>query len=201
MTAPTAADDARVGFSLDARALRSDFWAEIFPRAHPVWVEIGPGRGEFLLTAARQYRERNFLAIERSQSRARAIEHRIGQKELQNARIVAADASCVVSLLPDACVAGYFVQFPDPWWKRRHERRRLWTADFVAAVRRTLAAGASVELVSDVEEYFALAQEQLAGEPGLECLASGRSDYASTSFARKALARGDAIYRSVHRRR
>jgi tRNA (guanine-N7-)-methyltransferase len=187
--------------ALDNSPLARDLWAGIFPNPNPVWVEVGPGRGEFLIAVARQNRERNFFAIERSSSRAESIERRIERNAIDNARVLNADASCVLRLLPAASVAGYFVQFPDPWWKRRHGRRRLWTRGFVAALSRTLVGGATIEMVTDVEEYFSVAQSHLGAEPALECVVSGRAEYGATSFARKALARGDAIYRSVHRRR
>src|SRR5262249_29218139 len=153
-------------FSPDLRSLGAGVWRDIFANPHPAWIEIGPGRGEFLLTAARRYRERNYFAIERSRSRAHAIEDRIRQKEIANARVIAADAPCVLALLPGACVAGYFVQFPDPWWKRRHERRRLWSTEFVAALERTLAPGGEIDFVTDVEEYFGVAQAYLDDNAG-----------------------------------
>jgi len=179
----------------------TDLWRGVFGNANPVWVEIGPGRGEFLVGVARQNTATNFFAVERSASRALGIEDKIENARLANARVVNAEAACLLALLPDACIAGYFVQFPDPWWKRRHGRRRLMTPELVAVLSRTLVADGTIELITDVEEYFLLAQDHLGAEPRLECLTSGRTDYGVTNFARKALARGDAIYRSVHRRR
>ena len=185
----------------DFRPLGGDLWHQLFGNAAPVSVEIGPGTGEFLVSAARQSRERNFFAIERSSTRAGAIARRIVELELRNARVLHADAACVLTLLPEASVDGYFVQFPDPWWKRRHQRRRLWTAEFVAQLRRTLVPGAPVELITDVAATFAAAEKLLGAEAGLECVASGPTAHAATNFARKALNRGDALFRSVYRRR
>ncbi len=120
---------------------------------------------------------------------------------LRNARVVNGDATCVLDLLPDACVAGYFVQFPDPWWKRRHHRRRVWTGPFVALLRGTLMPGGTIELITDVPDYFALAQKLLDADPELERVTAGPYEGAATAFARKARARGATIHRSVHRRR
>jgi tRNA (guanine-N7-)-methyltransferase len=178
-----------------------DCWRRIFGNDRPVAVEIGPGRGEFLLASARQTAARNFYAIERSAAHARAIAAKLARAGVANARVIAGDAVCLIDMLPPACVTAFHIQFPDPWWKRRHHKRRLWTPPFVAALRRALIHGGTVELTTDVGDYFALAQTCLGADPGLEVMTVGHPTELQTSFARKAAARGATIYRSVHRRR
>lgn len=183
---------------LDAAAVDgAALWLGVFGNHRPVSIEIGPGRGEFLIACARANPARNFFGIERSPRRARDLEGKL--RGLPNARVIYGDAPCLLHLLPDRCVAAYHVQFPDPWWKRRHRRRRLVTTAFVATVRRTLAIGGTIELLTDVAEYFSEAQQRLDGNPALECLSAGPFPTASSTFARKAQARGAQIYRSVHR--
>jgi len=182
-------------------ALPPDCWQRLFANDRPVAVEIGPGRGEFLLHNARTHPACNFFAIEHSASRAREIGAKLARSGLTNVRVIAGDATCLIDWLPDASVAAFHVLFPDPWWKRRHFKRRLWTPSFVAALSRALAQQGTVELVTDVDEYFALAQEQLAAEPRLEVVLVGEAEQLETSFARKARQRGAPLYRSVHRRR
>jgi tRNA (guanine-N7-)-methyltransferase len=182
-------------------ALAHDFWYGIFGNERPVAVEVGPGKGDFLLASARREPELNFFAIERSAARALRLRRRVESVGLRNVRILSADARCTLALLPDACVERYHVQFPDPWWKNRHARRRIWTPDFVALLRRTLRPGGSIEFVTDVADYFAAALPILDAEPGLERIVAAPIESAQTSFARKALARGDKLYRSEHRRR
>jgi tRNA (guanine-N7-)-methyltransferase len=174
----------------DLAPLRPDFWQEIFGNANPIAVEIGPGLGEFLITAAVRRRDRNFFAIERSSSRAAHIEQRLLDKRLTNARVLRGDATCVLTILPDACVGTYYVQFPDPWWKRRHYRRRLMTGSFVAELRRTLRPGGTIELITDVEEYYELAVAALDADTGLELLSTDLDLMTATSFSRKAHQRG-----------
>jgi tRNA (guanine-N7-)-methyltransferase len=190
-----------VALALDLEPLKPGFWVGIFGNDHPVTVEIGPGKGESLIRMSRTERHLNFFAIERSHSLARALGRRLHELDLRNARIIPGEATCILTLLPDACVARYSVQFPDPWWKRRHWSRRLWTPPFVAEVRRTLVRSGEVELVTDVGEYFELAQSQLDAESGLEPVAREVSTDLTTDFARKAARRGATIQRSVHRRR
>jgi tRNA (guanine-N7-)-methyltransferase len=179
----------------------ADCWRQIFGNERPVAVEIGPGRGEFLRGAARRDPARNFYAIERSAARARALHEQLLRSGLPNARVVAADASCLIELLPAASVAAFHLQFPDPWWKRRHHKRRLWTPRFAAALRRALVVDGRVEVITDVGEAFALAQRCLDADPGLEVMTVEHPSHLHTSFARKAARRGATIYRSVHRRR
>jgi tRNA (guanine-N7-)-methyltransferase len=181
--------------------LPADCWRQIFGNDQPVAVEIGPGRGEFLLVSARRVPARNFYAIERSAARARAIAAKLARAGVDNARVISGDAVCVIDLLPAACVAAFHIQFPDPWWKRRHHKRRLWTPHFVAALRRVLVLDGTVELVTDVGDSFALAQACLTTDPGLEEVTVAHPAELQTSFARKAAACGARIYRSVHRRR
>lgn len=177
---------------------RGDFWRGIFGNDRPVSIEIGPGRGEFLLAATRADPMRNFMGIEFSSSRARLTQAYL--KNCPNIRLLHGNAACLLSLFPDACVDAYHIQFPDPWWKRRHHRRRLLTSSFVATLARTLAEGGTIELLTDVAEYFDLAQRHLANDARLRCETSGPWAIATTSFARKAHAQGRDIYRSIHRR-
>jgi tRNA (guanine-N7-)-methyltransferase len=176
-------------------------WAQNFANDRPVAVEIGPGRGEFLLASAGRDPARNYYAIERSASRARAITAKLAGRGLANARVVSGDAACLIEALPEACVAAFHVLFPDPWWKRRHHKRRLWTPPFVAALRRALVTGGTIELITDVGDYFAVAQQHLNTDPELEVVTVGHPAAVETSFARKAARRGATIYRSVHRRK
>jgi tRNA (guanine-N(7)-)-methyltransferase len=154
--------------NLDSRPLPANLWREIFGDDRPVEVEVGPGRGEFLLAAAAAHPERNYFAIERSHSQTRLVAARLDAAGLANARVLQGDATCILQLLPDACVSAFHVLFPDPWWKRRHHRRRFWSATAVAHLRRTLVAGGTIGLVTDVEEYFRQAKRLLDDDPGLE---------------------------------
>jgi tRNA (guanine-N7-)-methyltransferase len=180
--------------------LPADCWRHLFGNAGPVAVEIGPGRGEFLAAEARHRPEWNFFAIEHSASRAAETAARLQRAGIGNARVVAGDATCLVEWMPPGSVSAFYLLFPDPWWKRRHHKRRLMTPRFVAAVASALHAGATIELVTDVDAYFADAQQVLDGEPALALETTAPRAALSTSFARKAIRRGAAIHRAVYRR-
>ncbi len=188
-------------FAPDWCALPSDFWFQIFGERRPIDVEIGPGLGEFLEAIATHHPDRSFFAIERAASRTRVVQQRIDRKGLTNVRVLCAEAECVLALWPDDCVDRFHIQFPDPWWKRRHHRRRLMNPAFVAELRRILRPGGSINLITDVEEYFALAQVALRGDSGLEEVPAELDDFTATSFSRKASVRGWRLSAAKHRKR
>lgn len=189
-----------IPFRLDCTPLPESFWTEIFRNRHRVAVEIGPGLGEFLEVIARSRLDWNFFAIERAPSRARAVQRRIDAAVLDNARVVCATAEFALALMPDACVDRVYIQFPDPWWKRRHHRRRLMTPAFVASVHRVLRSGATLEFVSDVAEYFAHTREILDAHPGLEPVPTETELLTATSFSHKADLRGWKVHAASYRK-
>ena len=131
----------------EARAL----WRAVFGNDHPVEVEIGPGRGEMLLTYAAAAPATNFFAIERSAGAADAIGAKAARRGLHNVRVIAADARCVLAyVLADASVAAYHIYFPDPWPKTRHRTRRLASRPFARDLARTLLPGGALHLASDL---------------------------------------------------
>jgi tRNA (guanine-N7-)-methyltransferase len=172
-----------------------EFWTHIFGNDRAVEVEIGPGTGTFMLSAASVRSHINFFGIERSRTRAGRLQAEINARLLPNARVLAADAACIVAMsIPPLSVSAYHIYFPDPWWKRRHHRRRLFTPDFAAALTRTLAPGGHLHVATDVDETFAQIIEAVGrcgsllrrdAAPGLRTTA--------TAFERKGLARGARI--------
>jgi len=141
-------------------------WAEIFGNTNPVEVEIGPGKGAFLLALARNHPERNFFGVEFSKRRAFRLARLIERDGPSNIIVIHADITCLVqTMIWPASVAAYHLYFPDPWWKPRHHKRRLFRDDFATALTRTLTPGGTIFLASDVQEYFAEMVQQFAAIP------------------------------------
>lgn len=185
----------------DVPAARLD-WAEFFGNTHPVEVEIGSGRGLFLVTAGQTHPELNFLGIEYDFKEARRAARRFQKRELQNVRLLGADARRAVPLLiADRSVAAVHIYFPDPWWKRRHKKRRIFAPDFIAEVSRILKPGGLLHAWTDVEEYFGVMEKMMRNTSGYRVLpppeeraAKNDMDY-HTSFERKKRKLGLPIYR------
>ena len=158
-------DAARPAYSLPA----PPSWQEVFGNAHPVEVEVGPGKGSFLLAAAKRTPEHNFFGIEFSRRRLHRIAQFIARDRPGNVRAIAADVGCVLHTLirPDS-VTAFHVYFPDPWWKRRHHRRRIFRDDFAAGLARALVPDGRILIATDVPAQFARILDQLDAVPSLE---------------------------------
>ena len=103
--------------------------AAIFGRQAPLQIEVGSGKGLFLRGAAAAQPECDFLGIEIAPKYAEFTAAALAKQKATNARIVAADAQRIFyELLPDECLAAVHVYFPDPWWKKRHRKRRVMNA-------------------------------------------------------------------------
>ena len=131
-------------------------WFAVFGNHHPVEVEIGPGRGEALLVWAAAAPATNFFAIERSGRAAEALRAAAARRGLENVRVVAGAAQCVLAHgVADDSVEAYHIYFPDPWPKTRHRHRRLFGGKLAGELRRTLVPGGAVHLASDIARLIA----------------------------------------------
>ena len=170
--------------------------AAIFGNARPVEVEIGTGKGGFLLERATARPELNFLGIEYAPAYCNYAADRFRRAGLENVRMLAADAAhCFKVCLVPGSLLRVHVYFPDPWPKRRHRRRRLIQPAFVDDARRTLVLGGELIIVTDHADYFRQIQGVLAHAEGLAAIpapaaAGGQAELVGTNFERKYAAQG-----------
>lgn len=131
----------------------------------PLVVDVGYGRGEFLLDLATRHPDRAFVGIEVSFKRSLKMARRLARSELRNVRLLEAPAEQVVrDLLPPGSVATFWLNFPDPWPKKRHHRRRLVQPRFVRELARRLVRGGILHVATDHVGYAEAIDEALAGE-------------------------------------
>ena len=134
--------------------------AAVFGRAAPLEVELGTGKGLFLAAAAAADPATNFLGSELAFKYAAHAAARAVKRGLVHVRVVHGDAARLVhEKLPYACARAIHVYFPDPWWKKRHHKRRLMRESVVRDIERVLAPGGRLHFWTDVEEYFRLTVE------------------------------------------
>lgn len=164
-----------------------------------VEIEIGPGNCGFLRAAALADPGTRFVGIEiLPGSLARA--HRGGPLP-PNLHLLEGDGGWMVRhLLAPASVDAFHVYFPDPWWKKRHHKRRLFQEDFCQAARRVLVPGGGVHVVTDVVPLFAEIRERLEAA-GFEAQSWTRSDsdLACSSYERKYRQQGRRFEAAVFR--
>ena len=166
----------------------------LFERAAPLEIELGAGRGDFILERAAATPGRNFLAVELASTIAQLMAVRAGRSGLENLKIVRMDARTLVNLmLPEASVDAFHIYFPDPWPKERHIKHRLFTDWFAASLKRKLRSDAPLFVATDVAEYaqdiFALLDQ--CGFVRIEAVVPGAD---STGFARRFRTAGKPIY-------
>ena len=132
-------------------------------------IEVGSGKGLFILTESGNHPDRNYLGNEISHKYCEFAAYRLGKHERQNARMLRGDGLKLFrELLPDGSAVAVHVYFPDPWWKARHRRRRVMTPEFVRDVERVLVPGGILHFWTDVEEYFEESCTLLLSESNLE---------------------------------
>src|SRR5207248_5652541 len=120
----------------------------------------------FLLTASQQSPDVNFLGVEIERKYTLFTATRIAKRELKNVRLACADAKLFLqNHVVKGSLHAVHVYFPDPWWKKRHRKRRLFTESLVVEVQRILEAGGQFRVASDVEEYFTVIRELIAAYP------------------------------------
>ncbi len=173
-------------------------WTVVFGNDHPLEIDLGCGKGGFLTWAAGAHPDRNFLGVDRLLGRLRKAQSKARRGGYQNIRLLRIESSyCVGFLVPPRSVSAYHIYFPDPWPKKRHHRRRMFTAEFVRHLSASLVPGGAVNLATDDTEYFAEQQELMAGDSGfVEREAVALPPEAMTEFECQWRAAGKPILRA-----
>lgn len=129
-------------------------WQTLFGNDHPLTVEIGFGNGEYTLELARKHPDRNFVGFETSQSSVSKTVRRMFKEGLNNVRIVMTDGRFGLrNLFDDASVDCVILNFPTPWSKGRHFRRRVAVTDFFSTLQMVLTPNGRLEVATDVLNY------------------------------------------------
>ena len=176
----------------------------ILPSDGPLEVEVGSGKGMFLEHASARTPGHRFLGIELSRKYARYAAARLAKAGRTNAIVVQGDALSVFKEgLHDRSVHAVHVYFPDPWWKKRHHKRRIMNCTFMREVLRALKPQGRLHFWTDVKEYFDLGLELLQSFDELtgpdfppERAPEHELDY-RTHFERRIRLAGLPVYRSV----
>ncbi len=141
---------------------------QLFERSAPLEIEVGSGKGLFLLNASAAVPQHNFAGVEISGRYARFAAARLAKAQRANAVIIHGDAQRLFGVhLNEACAAAVHIYFPDPWWKKRHKKRRIMNAEFLRFVQRALRPAGALHFWTDVEDYFNESLALIATETSL----------------------------------
>ncbi len=187
---PTLRLDLKTAAPKDLRAL--------FPMAvREVWLEIGFGAGEHLTWQAEQHKDVGFIGCEPFINGVGTLLGAIEDRGIQNIRVHDGDAREVLDWLPAGSISRLFVLFPDPWPKKKQQKRRLVSPETVAAFGHVLTPGGELRFASDDSAYAALTLFTV-GRSGVFAWRAERADdwrtrpadWPETRYERKALSEG-----------
>ena len=171
----------------------------IFGRTAPLHVDLGCGDGSFLCELAQRHPNKDFLGIDRLVGRVAQACHKAAA--LENVRILNVESSYAVGyLLPERSVETFYLLFPDPWPKRRHQRRRIVKTDFLNAIHRALADDGVFRIATDQLDYFEKIRAVARNQSDFAILDIEDADLPRTKFERRFSALGAPIYRLVLRK-
>lgn len=129
-------------------------WDTLFDPAKPVDVDIGCGKGRFIIARAKTNPDVQFLGIERQLDRVRRVNRKAVREGLANVRVLRLEAAYTLAwLLPENRVRTFFLFFPDPWPKKRHHKRRLVGDNFPDIVHSRLITGGVLQMATDHLPY------------------------------------------------
>jgi tRNA (guanine-N7-)-methyltransferase len=174
---------------------------QLFGRKAPLHVDLGCGDGSFLCEMAQQFPKRNFLGIERLTKRVEKV-RRKGEK-IENVRVLRADTLFAVrDLLPESSVGTFYLLFPDPWPKRRHQFRRVFTRDFLDAIAVALEQEGIVRVATDQLDYFRQIKRLTCAHLQFQVVPASPDDSVLplTKFERRFRDQGAPIYRLTLRK-
>lgn len=155
-----------------------------FDTTHPFEIDVGCGKGRFLLARALKNPGTNFLGVDRILRRIRKVDNKARRLGLTNVRLLRMEAFYAVThLVPAHSVSVYYILFPDPWPKKRHHAHRLFNENFVDALHRTLVTKGRLHFSTDHLPYFEEVKAILAADkrfveiPAFEPTEDERSDF------------------------
>ncbi len=176
-------------------------------RKEDIWLEIGFGSGEHLLSLAASFPDIQFVGCEPFVNGVAKAISSISSEGLQNVLIHDDEVSTLFALLPPASISRAYILYPDPWPKLRHHKRRLISDDFLARLARVLKNGAQLRFVTDIDDYSAWTLSRVKRSPDFTWIQEEPREWIepwdgwiSTRYERKAIEAGRSPAYLIFRR-
>ncbi len=164
--------------TLEVDAARLKAGAPLFDFApRELWLEIGFGGGEHLVAQALAHPDVGFIGCEPFLNGIAKALAAIERSGVGNVRLRAGDARPLIEATPDAALSRVFILYPDPWPKRRHNRRRVVSRQTVAELARAARSGATVRFATDIDDYSGWTLARFLDSPHFRWLAEDAEDW------------------------
>ena len=176
--------------------------AAIFGDDRPVWLEIGFGGGEHMVAMAARYPQIGIIGCEPFINGVAMLLGKIRAAGVSNVSVHPGDARDLMDVLPDGAIARAFLNYPDPWPKARHHRRRFVTPEHLIPLHRVMAEGAEFRVATDIPDYMRQTLEEVP-KAGFTVVHEGPEpwgDWHSTRYEQKALREGRVPHYATFRR-
>ena len=168
---------------------------ELFGNRNPVVLEIGSGKGRFLLSTAMERPDVNLIGVEKSLHYHRVIAERVRKRNLTNVRVINHDAFLVMrDMIPDESIAEVHIYFPDPWPRSKQQKRRIIRPEALEQIARVLVPGGWAIYVTDHKEYFDVAAPLIEERFESERRVPGPDDPPRTNYEAKYREEGREIF-------
>ena len=131
----------------------------------PYYLEIGSGKGQFLVDMAKKFPEKFFVGVERNVTCCGFTAKKLVEEKLENAKLMFINVELLLNNIKDNSIDGIFLNFSDPWPKKRHHKRRLTAEAFLKNYYRVLKPGARIMMKTDNPDLFAFTLENLKNSP------------------------------------
>lgn len=183
-------------------------WQEEFGNDHPLRLEIGMGKGRFLMELAERNPQMNYIGIEKYSTVLLRAVQKMEQNPLPNVRLIRMDAEYITEIFAEGEIDRIYLNFSDPWPKDRHAGRRLPSRQFLARYDQILQTGGVIEFKTDNQDLFAFAEEELEGASwkivqithDLHADEEMRKDNVMTEYEERFSSMGHPIYKYVIRK-
>lgn len=189
----------------NASKYKGNWHTDVFQNTLPIHVEIGTGKGQFLVNMANRHPGVNFIGIELAKSVIVTAAQKVLTAEQSNIHLIQVDAQDIESVFSDGEVAAIYLNFSDPWPKNRHEKRRLTHHTFLDKYRKILQTDGKIMMKTDNPVLFeySLVSFSMAGmileEIDLDLHLTPSSEHIMTEYEERFTKEGKPIYRcAVH---
>ncbi|AZR72118.1 tRNA (guanosine(46)-N7)-methyltransferase TrmB [Anoxybacter fermentans] len=192
----------RVIFGPETKKNISGHWQEFFGNSNPIHLEIGTGKGHFIIEIAEQHPEINFIGFEKVEEVLIYPARYAVEYDKKNMAFIYGDAQFITNYFAPGEVERIYLNFSDPWPKKRHHKRRLTHPRFLNLYKEVLKVGGEIHFKTDNRDFFEFSLEKLSGNGFLLkniTFDLHNSEYAEknimTRYEKKWVEMGKAIYR------